>query len=234
MIYAIGDIHGRLDLLHVLRKKILKDAETKEGPHKIIFLGDYVDRGLDGKGVLDYLMTEPFGDEFEHIFLRGNHEEMLVGSLMGTKNSLLFYLQNGGDITVRSFGLDPQSLYSDVEPWIKAIDPYYDWLRRLHYFHYVEGYMFVHAGVDSRFPMDEQDANTLMWIRGQFLNDETDFGFRVIHGHCPTKGQPEVKHNRINVDTGACYTHRLTAVCIDIDDVDHEPYFLSTQLASGS
>jgi len=233
MIYAIGDIHGRLDLLHVLRKKILKDAETKEGPHKIIFLGDYVDRGPDGKGVLDYLMTEPF-EGFEHIFLRGNHEEMLVGSLSGRKNDLDFFLENGGKTTVRSFGLDPKSLYQNVKPWDDAIDPYYDWLRDLHFFHSIEGWLFVHAGIDSRFPLDEQDAFTMMWIRDRFLNDETDFGFRVIHGHCPTKGQPEVKHNRINVDTGACYTHRLTAVCIDIDDVDHEPYFLSTKLASGS
>ena len=227
MIYSIGDIHGRLDLLGVLRRKILKDAETKEGSHKIIFLGDYVDRGPDGKGVLDYLMSEPF-DGFEHIFLRGNHEDMLVDSLLGTKNSLSFYLENGGNSTVRSFGLDPQSLYSDVQPWVDAFDPYYDWFRRLHFFHYVEGYMFVHAGVDSRFPMDEQDPFTMMWIRTRFLNDDTDFGFRVVHGHCPTKGEPEVRHNRINIDTGACYTGRLTAVCIE---GDKEPYFLTTRIS---
>ena len=233
MIYAIGDIHGRGDLLGILRRKILKDAETKEGPHKIIFLGDYVDRGPDGKGVLDYLMSEPF-DDFEHVFLRGNHEEMLVDSLSGRKNDLDFFLENGGKTTVRSFGLDPTSLYKNVKPWVEAIDPYYDWLRALHFFHAVEGWLFVHAGIDSRFPMDEQDAFTMMWIRTRFLNDETDFGFRVVHGHCPTKGEPEVKHNRINIDTGSVWTHRLTAVCIDIDDVDHEPYFLSTKLASGS
>lgn len=228
MIYAIGDIHGRLDLLGVLRRKILKDAETKEGPHKIIFLGDYVDRGPDGKGVLDYLMSEPFGD-FEHIFLMGNHEDMLVDSLRGTRNSISFYLENGGNTTVRSFGLDPQSLYSNIQPWIDAFDPYYDWFRRLHFFHQIDGWLFVHAGIDSRFPMDEQDASTMMWIRGRFLNDDTDFGFRVVHGHCPTKGEPEVKHNRINVDTGACYTGRLTAVCIEDD---RDPYFLSTKIVT--
>lgn len=228
MIYSIGDIHGRLDLLGVLRRKILKDAETKEGPHKIIFLGDYIDRGPDGKGVLDYLMSEPFKD-FKHIFLRGNHEDMLVDSLIGTKNSLSFYLENGGNSTVRSFGLDPQSLYYDVRPWVDAFEPYYDWFRRLHFFHYVEGYMFVHAGVDSRFPMDEQDPFTMMWIRTRFLNDDTDFGFRVVHGHCPTKGEPDVRHNRINIDTGACYTGRLTAVCIE---GNKEPYFLTTRIST--
>lgn len=230
MIYSIGDIHGRLDLLGRLRRKILNDAETKEGPHKIVFLGDYVDRGPDGKGVLDYLMSEPF-DDFEHVFLRGNHEDMLVGSLSGRKNDLDFFLENGGNSTVRSFGLDPASLYIDVNPWIEAINPYYNWLRDLHFFHAVKGWLFVHAGIDSRFPLDEQDTNTMMWIRTRFLNDETDFGFRVVHGHCPTEGEPEIKYNRINIDTGACWTHQLTAVCIEDDK---EPYFLSTKLASGS
>ena len=228
MIYAIGDIHGRLDLLGVLRRKILKDAASKEGPHKIIFLGDYVDRGPDGKGVLDYLMSEPFED-FEHIFLRGNHEEMLVNSLSGRKNDLDFFLNNGGRTTVKSFGLDPQPLYQNIDPWYEAIGPYYDWLAKLHFFHAVEGWLFVHAGIDSRFPLDEQDAFTMMWIRKRFLEDETDFGFRVVHGHCPTKGEPEVKHNRINIDTGACYTGRLTAVCIEDDK---EPYFLITGVST--
>lgn len=230
ILYSIGDIHGRLDLLGVLRRKIIKDAEEKEGPHKVIFLGDYVDRGPDGKGVLDYLMSEPFIG-FEHIFLKGNHEDMLVDSLSGRNQDVVFFLANGGMQTVLSFGLQPMTLYANINPWVEAIDPYYDWLRRLHYYHAVEGWLFVHAGIDSRVPMASQDANTMMWIRDHFLNDETDFGFRVVHGHCPTKGEPEVKHNRINVDTGACWTHRLTAVCIDTNN-NSEPYFLSTKITS--
>lgn len=231
MIYAIGDIHGRLDLLGVLRRKIMKDAETKEGPHKVIFLGDYVDRGPDGKGVLDYLMSEPFNG-LEHIFLKGNHEEMLINSLSGRYNNLKFFLENGGITTVRSFGLDPLSLYKNVDLWVKAIDPYYDWLKNLELFHAVPGWLFVHAGIDSRVPLDQQDANTIIWIRGQFLKDETDFGFRVVHGHCPTAdAEPEIKHNRINIDTGASWSHKLTAVCIDTDN-DIEPYFLYTKIAT--
>ncbi len=228
MIYAIGDIHGRLDLLGVLRRKIMKDAETKEGSHKVIFLGDYVDRGPDSKGVLDYLMSEPFTG-FEHVFLKGNHEDMLIGSLSGRYNDLKFYLENGGIQTVRSFGLEVMPLYKDATPWIEAIDPYYNWIRDLHFFHKVEGWLFVHAGIDSRVPMDQQDPETMMWIRKRFLEDETDYGFRVVHGHCPTYGEPDVKHNRINIDTGASWSHRLTAICIDINN---EPYFLSTKIAT--
>lgn len=190
-------------------------------------MGDYIDRGPDGKGVLDFLMTEPFNN-FEHIFLRGNHEQMLIDSLSGKKNDIYFFLENGGKPTVKSFGLEPISLYFNINPWLDAINPYYNWFNQLHYFHRVDDWMFVHAGIDSRFPIDQQDSFTMMWIRDRFLNDDTDFGVKVVHGHSITRAGPEIKHNRINIDTGAFHTNCLTAICIENNK---EPYFLAARIS---
>ena len=230
MIFAIGDIHGMYDLLVKLRQKIMDHSAQFDESHTIIFLGDYVDRGKQSKEVLDYLMTEPF-EGFEHIFLKGNHEEMLMLSATGRFDDIKHFLDNGGKKTCASFNISHNRLYDDVGWWRRTIAPYATWLNDLKLYHKIPGYLFVHAGIHPDFyeDIDQQQPAWLIWIRDKFLKDERDYGYVVIHGHTPTKGDPEVKHNRINVDTGSWSTGILTAVCLG----GNEPIFLTTKPEKG-
>ena len=222
----MGDIHGMYDLLVELHQKIMDHSAQFDEPHTIIFLGDYVDRGKQSKEVLDFLISEPF-EGFEHIFLKGNHEEMMMQSTTGDYIDVRSFLDNGGKKTCQSFNISSNRLFDDVGWWRRCLAPYTTWLNNLKLYHKTEDYLFVHAGIHPDFYnfIDEQRPEWLMWIRHKFLKDERDYGYVVIHGHTPTKGDPEVKHNRINVDTGSSYTKVLTAVCLGNGD----PEFLSTK-----
>lgn len=228
MLYAIGDIHGRFDLLTQLHEKIMKHSEQFEEIHTIVTLGDYVDRGPQSKEVLDFLMTEPF-EGFNHVYLRGNHEDMMAKSVYGTTDSVIYdtyshdiqrarmiFLDNGGEETLKSFGIDdPDVLYYDKESMDSILSPYAGFFAGLQDYYTANGYLFVHAGIIPGLPLDEQDHNVMYWIRGKFLNSDADHGYMVVHGHTPTttRGngtQPEHMPNRIGIDTGAYYTGVLT------------------------
>jgi serine/threonine protein phosphatase 1 len=221
-IYAIGDIHGRLDLLdQLLRMIALDDAEQKPLERRtLVFLGDYVDRGPDSAGVIDRLLTG-LPETFEPIFLKGNHEEMLLQSL--TESMMVSsWLANGGAQTLVSYGVlrDDYSGMSlrtaDVGPALAAALPerHLAFLRQLKITATFGDYFFVHAGVLPGVALDSQEEEDCLFIREPFLSHRGSFGKIVVHGHTPVQ-EPEVRSNRIGIDTGGFFTGRLTALRLE-------------------
>lgn len=220
-VYAIGDIHGRLDLLEGLHREIRLDAEAHSSDRRVIvYMGDYVDRGPDSRGVVDLLIDDPMPG-FESVYLIGNHESFLL-QFLDDPGVIKAWLMNGGDATLRSFGIDPFAPTNGSERGV--------WLQRqlsvelsaeeMAFFRslkvqHVEGdYLFVHAGIRPGVPLESQDPFDMMWIREPFLSSGDDFGKVVVHGHTPS-GQPVMRANRIGVDTGAVYGGVLTAVVLE-------------------
>jgi serine/threonine protein phosphatase 1 len=220
-VYAIGDSHGCVDRLEALHATILADsAERPDGRRVAVYLGDYVDRGPDSRGVIDLLVEAPLPG-FERIHLMGNHESFLCDFLAG-RGDLMLWMMNGGDATLRSYGVDPAvpRAEADATGWLRA-----ELLARMPETHrqfldglclsHVEGdYLFVHAGVCPGVPLDAQAPDDLLWIRGPFLDSDAEFGKVVVHGHTPER-VPQVRANRIGIDTGACYGGPLTALVLE-------------------
>lgn len=216
MIYAIGDIHGRLDLLQNLYTKIIEDIKIEDDPFGalIIFLGDYIDRGPDGKGVLDFLIGLSDYDypNVKHICLFGNHELMMCDSWQGTySNTFGMWAVNGGVQTMESFGVPVES--EQVKNSL-ILEPYVDWCMSLPLYHQTADYFFCHSGhVNLNAPLESQ-INSLVWgrpHRGQYVGSRK----WIIHGHTPQQnGQPLVDVNRVNVDVGSCWTNNLCCVVL--------------------
>ena len=198
-ILAIGDIHGCLDKLISLMDIIDIDPEKDT----LVFIGDYIDRGAQSKGVVDYLL-ELVERQERVILLKGNHEQMFELYLSG-KDRLTF-LANGGDATLRSYGMDLHSAEANRIP--NAHIRFFDKLRLCHE---TDQYIFVHAGLKSNIPLKDQDQLDMLWIRDEFIYSDFDFGKRVIFGHTPFR-QPLVLDNKIGIDTGAVYGNKLTCV----------------------
>lgn len=199
---AFGDIHGHADeLIQLLREIKIEDEDV------LVFLGDYIDRGADSKGVINTLINLQgvFGDQ-RIVLLRGNHEDMIERA-MCDKRYTKWWFNNGGKATAESFGMEYP--FMEVEPYIQdfldSLLPYYAPNDKL---------LFVHAGINPEFPLSEQVEEDLLWIRGPFLLSEKDFGFKVVHGHTPVEAV-DVRPNRINVDTGGCFGGHLSAVILD-------------------
>jgi serine/threonine protein phosphatase 1 len=212
-VYAVGDIHGRADLLRILLDKIQEDAARAGGAERrIVFLGDYVDRGPNSKGVIELLLAPPAGFSCAH--LRGNHEDMLL-TFLDRPESGNHWLWNGGKETLRSYGVDPDSDLSALRDRLAAAMPetHHAFLRNLALREEIGDYAFVHAGVRPGIPIAEQDNEDLLWIRDEFLTSDADFGKVVVHGHTPTR-QPVLAANRIGLDTGAFSSGRLSAVVL--------------------
>ena len=231
MIFAIGDVHGKLNLLEMLHKKIMAHSEQFEEVNTIVMLGDYIDRGSQSKEVLDFLMSEPF-EGFNHVFLKGNHEDLMLKTLTGNPDRIRAWLENGGDQTCKSFGIDPTLIYLDGGAWKDLLKPYIPWLTSLKPYYQTRKHVFVHAGIDPDIfhDMSLQREEVLLWIRHRFLKDRRDYGFTVVHGHTPTPDDaPETFNNRIGIDTGAVWSTILTAVCVDEND-STPPEFISAKL----
>lgn len=220
-VYAIGDIHGRSDLLDKLHKEILNDGQNCDAQRKVvIYLGDYVDRGLDSKGVLDRL-TDDTLPGFERVFLKGNHEDALLKFLREPQfgRDWKYY---GGLETLMSYGVKQLPLKDDEGAFGIARDELQELLPSTHlrflsglaYSHSEGGYFFAHAGVRPGLPLEEQAPEDLMWIREEFLDDPSDFGGVVVHGHTPDEA-PVLRDNRIGIDTGAYITGVLTCLVLD-------------------
>jgi len=245
MLYSIGDIHGRYDLLLDLHQKVMKHSEQYDEINTIVMLGDYVDRGPQSKEVIDFLMTNPFTG-FKHVYLRGNHEDMMAKSLYGDADTAMYethqhnihiardiFLRNGGTETLNSFGIvNADILLIDKDSLNDIFLPYAPFFAGLQDYYIANGYLFVHAGIEPGIPIEEQNPNVLYWIRGKFLRSDVDHGYLVIHGHTPTNSyglgaRPDVQSNRINIDTGSWSTNVVTAICLD-EAHEIEPIFLST------
>ena len=222
LIYAIGDIHGRSDLLAKLLEDIERDAAqtAPDGRRALIFLGDYIDRGPDSRGVVDMaLHALPRG--FDAHFLKGNHEALLLDFLEDPAD-LDQWLANGAAPTFSSYGVDIAALVrarAEPETWRRALlaalpEDHRRFFAHLELAVAFGDYLFVHAGVRPDVPLDAQDPNDLVWIRREFLRSEADFGKVVVHGHTPMP-TPEIRANRIGIDTGAVFTDRLTALRLE-------------------
>lgn len=198
--FCIGDIHGCLAKLRDVLTQCESDAAG--GPATYVFVGDYLDRGPDSRGVIDTLMALEARKDCETVCLKGNHEVLALMTLDDPSN-LELWLTNGGGATLRSFGVDD---VRDLPP------AYIAWLRKLRTY-YDDGLrFFVHAGINPAKPVADQTDRDMIWIREPFLSATGDYGRIVVHGHTPTKtGLPEILPNRVDVDTGAVYGGPLTA-----------------------
>jgi serine/threonine protein phosphatase 1 len=219
LLYAVGDIHGRLDLLEKMLGMIAADARTSGGAarRRLIFLGDYVDRGPESKGVVETLLTAlPQG--FDVHFLKGNHEAILL-DFLGEPWRLDHWLLNGGEATMRSYGVNTGQLAllrAPPEVWREAFasalpETHLRFFKNLELSVSFGDFLFVHAGVRPGVPLQAQTEADLIWIRSPFLDHAGSFDKMIVHGHTP--GQvPVMRPNRIGIDTGAVFTGRLTAL----------------------
>jgi serine/threonine protein phosphatase 1 len=219
-IYAVGDIHGRLDLLERLRAMIIEDARWHPVERKVVvYLGDYVDRGLDSRGVIDLLIREPLAG-FESVFLKGNHEDSLMQFLVDPTVAPV-WMAYGGEATLYSYGVRPpgvvrvEDLQAAQKAFIRAVPrEHLDFLRTLKMVHIEGGYAFVHAGFREGIPIESQSPSDMLWIRDEFLWSDADFGKIAVHGHSITT-EPEIRPNRIGIDTGAFATGTLTCLVLE-------------------
>jgi serine/threonine protein phosphatase 1 len=219
-IYAIGDMHGRLDLLERLRTVIVEDAKWHPVERKVVvYLGDYVDRGPDSRGVVDLLARDRLPG-FESVFLKGNHEDSMLQFLVdpGVAPAWMNY---GGDATLYSYGVRPpdprkiDELLAAQKAFIEALPPEHLEFRRALKLVHIEGdYAFVHAGFREGVPIESQTPEDMMWIRNEFLLSDADFGKIAVHGHTITD-HPQIRGNRIGIDTGAFATGTLTCLVLE-------------------
>ncbi len=218
-IYAIGDVHGRADLLGSLQDLIAKDAgRAPESRKVVVYLGDYVDRGPDSAGVIDRLINGPLAD-LEQVFLMGNHEEFFMEFLDNPEVGTV-WIKNGGDATLASYGIKGAKHCSarDLGVLSKSLnemlpDEHLEFLKGLSVSHRERDYLFVHAGIRPGVPLDRQCEDDMLWIREPFLGSSDEHEVVVVHGHTPVD-EAEVHNNRIAIDTGAVWSGCLTAAVL--------------------
>lgn len=228
-IYAIGDIHGRLDLLDQLLARIDEDdAKRGSAATGFIFLGDLVDRGPDSAGVVERVRAL-CAERPDTRCLGGNHEEIFLGAYEGNGDMVRLFLRAGGYETLLSYGMDPHEIdlasIPELADMIERAVPreHIAFLRSLHEY-LVEGdYLFVHAGIRPGVDMEQQSSSDLRWIRQPFLDSAVNHGRLVVHGHTITDGVDQ-RDNRIGIDTGAYRSGRLTAIGLEA----RERWFLDT------
>lgn len=228
-IYAVGDVHGRADLLALLLSQIEVDIILHPVSHPTtVFLGDYVDRGSASKDVLDLLVERRRRPGA--VFLKGNHEDLFLKFLKDAA-VLDVWRHCGGLETLVAYGLRPPinpgsfaqvEVARDLDRVLP--DEHREFLMSLQLSFVCGDFLFVHAGVRPLVPIDQQAADDLLWIRDEFLLWEREFEKIVVHGHTPVQ-EPDIRFNRINIDTGAFATGRLTCMVIEgtaiipLDDV---------------
>lgn len=223
-VYAVGDLHGRLDLLEKLHEKVSADRAAATEKRSIeIFLGDYIDRGPASCQVIDWLITsKPVADI--RVCLKGNHEEAMK-SFLRDPGTLHHWAKFGGLETLVSYGLSPSLIGRERDAFmlrdaLAAALPqsHRDFLEGLHTTYEIGDYFFVHAGIRPGIPLGEQTEQDVLGIRQPFLSSKQDHGKIIVHGHTPVHA-PEVLTNRINLDTGAFATGVLTCAVLDIEGI---------------
>lgn len=219
-LYVIGDIHGRLDLLDRIIDAIRRDVDKHGSDAMTVTLGDYIDRGPASRGVLDRLAGNPFPTPY--VALKGNHEALLEAFLTDPEVGK-HWRTLGGPETLHSYGVPVSGIivgrnYAAAADKLRAALPkeHTNFLQSMKTSLSHGKYFLCHAGVRPGVPLEHQLEEDLLWIRGEFLNSKMDFGKIVVHGHTPTL-EPEVLANRINIDTGAFATGRLTCAVLEAD-----------------
>lgn len=227
--YVIGDVHGEYKLLERMLEAIQSRHQwkTPDRDGVIVYLGDLVDRGPNSRRAIE---RARYGiDGFHNVFLKGNHEALMARCLETDDHSVWnTWLSAGGEATLRSFeydvfhkGFNPEALRAAlgerVVAWLGSLAPYYQF----------GDFLCVHAGLVPGIPLSDQREQDLLWIRNRFLHTESDFGYCVVHGHTPSDA-PEVRPNRIGIDTGAGQGGELTALVIDRSwrEVVEDPTFI--------
>jgi serine/threonine protein phosphatase 1 len=217
-VYAVGDIHGRLDLFEALVAAIeADDAAAAPAETTVILLGDLVDRGADSAGVI--ALAREWQRSRRVRILAGNHEEMFLRSLRSLE-MFRHFLRHGGRETVLSYGIDraafAQAELEEAQAMMCAAVPDADiaFLEGFEDMIAIGDYLFVHAGIDPRVPIEEQKVHDLRWIREPFLSHADPHPQVVVHGHTICD-EPEDCGNRIGIDTGAFMTGRLTALVLE-------------------
>lgn len=216
-VYAVGDVHGCLDRLRALHALIAEDLAARPiGAATLVHLGDYIDRGPDSAGVLRHVAEGPGPAGItQTVNLMGNHEAMMLDALeRRDEDAVGLWLMNGAYQTLLSFGLDR---VLEAAGWAERLEPEpLGFVRRLGLTHRVGGYVFVHAGVRPGVPLADQTREDLLWIRAPFLSSSGDFGAVIVHGHT-IRRTPEVRPNRIGIDTGAVMGGNLTCAVLEGD-----------------
>lgn len=227
-IYAIGDIHGQSDLLAPLIAAIIDDVD-RDPPERpvLLYIGDYVDRGPGVREVVETL-SNSIPSHIECVFLKGNHEAMMLDSMAGSTEKTAAWMANGGRETLACYGINvlgddiikhdvmEQSTLRVLGSALAKSMPQrdQDFFKSLNLYHQEGDYLFVHAGIRPGVALKDQSAQDLIWIRREFLDSRINHGVVVVHGHTP-KSAPEVRKNRIGIDTGAYQTGILTCVVLD-------------------
>lgn len=225
-VYAMSDIHGRCDLFEANLDRILRLEARDPAPNPyLILIGDLIDRGPASSMLVDLLCR--FGDRIDRIALLpllGNHEDLFLDMMAGQGAATRLWLENGGIETLASYGI------LNVDPAADDLGPLWDaahaavpsehvaFLRDRPLFTVLGSYLFVHAGVRPGIALEEQTRHDLLWIRDEFLNHDEPFEHFVIHGHTPTR-RPDFRRNRINIDTLAVLSGRLTCLLLEEDKV---------------
>lgn len=217
--YCIGDIHGRADLLRELYVAIARDAEDFDGNRQVLYLGDYIDRGSQSKQVIDLLLEEPLAG-FETIFLKGNHEQAML-DFMAHPEAAAGWLAFGGCETLASYGISVSRvpLMKELPVLARALS---EKLPPAHRAFLESGllcwrggdYYFVHAGIRPGIPLEDQRVDDQLWIRDEFICSDVDHGAVVVHGHT-ISAEPDLRPNRIGIDTGAFHSGVLTALVLE-------------------
>lgn len=218
-LYAIGDIHGRDDLLARLLDQLAADMAKREGRSQLIFLGDYIDRGLDSRAVIDRLLGRLPGD-VPPVFLCGNHDHALL-QFLDDPGRMRGWFNQGAQQTLLSYGVmvpdgaSDDTLAESARALAAALPmDHRRFFDQLGYSHSAGDFFFCHAGVRPGVPLDLQSPHDLMWIRGEFLGRKRPFSKIIVHGHTPSP-EPVLGPIRIGIDTGAYMTGTLTAVRLD-------------------
>ncbi len=231
LVYAIGDIHGRADLLDRLYRRIRAHSEdAAPGRRVLVHLGDYIDRGPDSRGVIDRVMAPPLPG-FAPVALLGNHEYLMLEFLKDPVEFGPGWMANGAAQTLASYGVaapkrtdDPAELLWARDALDRALPPAHrQFLETLPAMYRAWIFAFVHAGVRPGVALDRQSVDDLIWIREEFLRSSANHGAVIVHGHSIAL-EPDFRPNRIGIDTGAYRSGKLTAVCLR----DGPPYVLQS------
>ncbi len=232
VLYAIGDIHGQLDMLRELHRIIERYHRRyyRGWRGRLVYIGDYIDRGPSSRGVIDCVRQGLRG--FDSVFLKGNHEVMMMHCLeVDSRDAWLQWVTNGGEETLNSFDypLGQKGIDRDLLRQCVGAERI-DWLSSLSPTYVYADYLFVHAGLRPGVKLEKQREQDLLWIRQPFLKYKKDFGHLVVHGHTPVD-EPEVLPNRIDIDTGAGFNRKLTALVIDrpADELLEHPVFITVK-----